>query len=164
MYRGVVTELEEKEGSLFIRLENAEGTDFGYGKILMQTDGDTKTNFREGELKAGDHLEAWFSDRNDGLPPIILTATKLPAVEATVFNGETVRFETRENGEKELELRGLKGEGDIIFRISDETRLYIGESELTPGAWVNVYHQGDLTGSAPPQGRALEIRPYKAKS
>jgi len=156
VYRGVVTDITADGGVITFKLESPPGADYGYSSILVQSGADTAADFPLEDIALGDHLEVSFIDRNDGLLPLILSAAKLPGVADSVYNGVVVSYANHL-----LELEGLTGGDEIIFSISERTRLLIDANEIVPGARLNIYHAGGLTRSDPPMGKALEVRAYR---
>jgi len=158
LYRGTVREISRVDGVLQLRLESHPGTDFGYPSIFMQTDTDTKTDFDLEALVVGDYLQAFYSDRNNGLPPVILSASRLPPADVILFNGELTAHNPGENGSGLLELRALDGDQITAFRYDQTTQFYLDDQALVPGTALNLFHKGVFDPGNPPEGQVLEVR------
>ncbi len=158
-YRGTVTAVSEKNGIYELRLEQVEGTDFGYSSFMMHTGENTRSSFSFADLVLGDYLEVYYGERNDGLPPVIIAANKLPPAVDCVFNGELTALE-HQGTEGRLEMTLLSTGEEIHFQFDDSTQFYLDMEGLKAGDKLNIYHRGTLTKSIPPQGFALEVRPY----
>lgn len=161
LYRGVITALSEENGVYELRLEQVEGADFGYPSFMMQTGEDTRADFSFADLVPGDYLEVFYGERNDGLPPIIIAANQLLPAADCIFNGRLTALEHLED-QGRLEMTALSGEEIVHFHFDDSTQFYLDLDSLAPGDPLNIYHRGTMTRSIPPQGFALEVRPYTA--
>ena len=161
IYRGAVTAVSEKDGVYELRLEQVEGTDFGYPSFIMHTGENTRANFAFTDLALGDYLEVYYGERNDGLPPIIIAANKLPPAADCVFNGELTALE-HQGQEGRLEMTSLSNGEVVHFNFDDTTQFYVDMENLKTGDKLNIYHRGTLTKRVPPEGFALEVRPYTA--
>ncbi len=161
LYRGVVTAISEEKGVYELRLEQVEGADFGYPSFMMHTSEATRSSFSFAELVPGNYLEVYYGERNDGLPPVIIAANKLPPAVDCVFNGELTALE-HQGSQGRLEMTALSNGEEIHFNFDDSTQFYMDMESLKSGDKLNIYHRGTLTKSIPPQGFALEVRPYTA--
>lgn len=159
LYRGTVTEISEENGVWELRLEQAEGTTFGYPAVTMVTDDSTRTSFELSGLEVGDYLEVYYGDRADGEPPVIIAANRLLPAKDCIFNGELTLWE-HEGNAGIMELTPLFGGEPILFHYDDSTNFYLNTAEMKEGDQLNIFHRGTLTRSIPPQGFALEVRPY----
>lgn len=163
MYRGTVTQLED--GTMV--LEAYPGS-FVTKTMDFIIDESTRANFDIETLAVGDHLEVFYGGVNtDGTESVAIAMNRLPAAEMVYYNGTIVDTTETDSGIR-LTMASLDMPEDVsdadrsayytVFNVTDETQLYISESDLVPGTALNIYHKGVMALSLPPQGAPLEIR------
>jgi len=156
-YRGTVKEIVPLSGgAIQMQLESYKGTDFGYPLIFMHTDKETKTDFELSRLVEGDYLQLFYKDRTNGMPPIVLAASRFPDPENIIYNGEVASHTPGR-----LELCCLESGNIVVFRYDNSTHFHLDDYPPRPGTIVNILHRGTLDSSNPPVGFAFEARPYK---
>ena len=163
LYRGTVREISRINGVLQLRLESHPDTDFGYPAIIMQTDGETEADFDLETLVVGDYLQAFYSDRNNGLPPVILSASRLPPADVILYSGLLTAHSPGKDGSGLLELKALDGDQTTAFRYDKTTQFYLDDQALLPGIRLNLLHKGVFDPGNPPQGQALEVRIFAGR-
>jgi len=156
IYRGTVREISPiSDGAVQLQLESYKGTDFGYPLIFMHTNKDTLSDFDIAQLAVGDYLQLFYRDRTNGMPPIVLAASKLPNPERIVYNGKVDSHTTGK-----LKLCCLESGGIVVFNYDDTTHFYLDDYPPRPGTRLNILHRGTFDSSHPPMGFVLEVRPY----
>ena len=80
------------------------------------------------------------------------------------FNGtlKTIMENPDKPGEGRLAMveAGTGQEVHFNYDKNGSTQLYLDFDALQPGDELNIFHRGAYTRSLPPQGFALEVRPY----
>lgn len=160
MYRGTVTGLEEKEDGTVITLSQASGTDFGAKTMMFLIDSVTTgyTDISEGnyiEVFYGRPLQGGF-DYTDMQGAIGIN--NLNTADMVNFNGTIQSIEKDGENITSFAMVDIENNQEVVFRISNDTNMYLTASDLKEGDKLNIYHRGMYTLSLPPQGFALEIR------
>ena len=172
MYRGnVVGLVKQSGGRALLVLEQVEGTNFGSPSLTVRITEDTVMNAELDQLvdeKA--YVEVMYGvsggagkpvEGGDQSPPEAITVKVLTPAQFAVFNGEVVEVLDGGAGSRmSLLMTPIGGGEQVIFHVSDETQVYMAEGDIKPGAKLNLLTSGARTMSLPPQGSALEIRPY----
>lgn len=172
MYRGEVTKLEAEGKNTVMTLRQVQGTNFGSPTLTVRISPDTKQDLSGQELTTGAYVEvfygvAWGPETQQA--PLsqqtheAISVKLLTPAQFAVFNGEVTEVLGQEYGagtRMSLLMKPIGGGEEVVFHISDETQIYMDESDLKPGARLNLFTTGARTMSIPAQGSALEIRPY----
>jgi len=164
MYRGEVSGLAQTGDGLYtMTLTQAEGADFGFESLQAAIDGNTQLSFDAAELAEGDYLEAYYG--GDSQPVTLIAANKLRPAEKCVYNGEFVGLRANNTGDLEgtMVIKEMDTDFTVRFSYGEDTQFYVtgGVEALQPGDKLNIYHQGVMIASEPPQGYALEVRMYE---
>lgn len=169
MYRGTVTAVEEVEeaGSnlLLVTLKSETGTGYTPAVFSVYITADTRLSFEKEKLEPGAYLEAYYGAPPAGEQKIAnaIAVNLLTPAELSVYNGELVDMQKRDDGGVSLLLKPLLGEGmEALFHISEDTSVFLNLDELKKGDKLNIYFSGAATFSIPPQSTALELRRYAA--
>lgn len=91
-----------------------------------------------------------------------ITANLYPTAEMVLFNGrlESITPDPDKDGKGRMLLTELETNQQVVFHYSENTQFYLQVEELAQGDTLNILHRGAMTRSLPPQGSALEVRPY----
>lgn len=176
MYRGEIEAKESKDGHTQLLLRQAEGTDFGYPTLFVNITGDTRIGSGDSsdtatEIEAfneGDYVEVFYGAALDGSAADTvdaITLKKLPPAETCLFNGTIVSITPEEDDdgddqEGSMVIAPLNSGDETVFHYDSSTQFYLNFEELKPGDQLNIYFNGAVALSLPPQAFAIEVRPY----
>lgn len=173
VYRGVMEDLAvDEEGNTVWILQQAEGTDFGIGRIQVVIDENTKIYPETQGVGNGSYLEVLYKGEiplagEDMIPSVRAMEVKnLLQADMVVYNGEIIEIEKdREvTGNGSILLEPLnEGGSQWLFHYGPETEFFTSsgnEEDLKVGLKINIFFDGSSTRSIPPQSTALEIREY----
>lgn len=171
-YRGEVTKLEKQGDNIALTLRQADGTNFGSQTLDVLITPDTRTYYTADQLVVGAYVEIYYGvawgPNQQKLPTLhavqeAISADVLTPAQIVVFNGEVVEvMDGFKDTKMSLLMRTLDGSEEVIFHISEETKIYMNESAIKPGARLNLLSSGARTMSLPGQSAALEIYKYYA--
>ena len=165
IYRGNITAIE-LDGETILTLEQVKGTNFGYPSVSVKLTDKTNLIPAEINLIVGMYVEVQYGAPVDGQPleePVEAISLKmLMSAEALVFNGEVISINPGEKPDTgTLTLRRLESDSDDwIYRYNEETSIYLNLDELKVGDRLNVFTNGLMNPSFPPQATAVELRSY----
>lgn len=168
LYRGTIVALVETEGGKLVTLEQAAGTDFGAPSRTFLIDDATSASFEADRLVQGAYLGVYYGRApGQALGPDeaqrAIGANLYPEAGLVVFNGTIQEIQPAEGVENEgsLVMEELDTGSPVVFHFGGgTTQFYLNEHDLKPGDRLNILHRGAYTRSIPPQGFALEVRPY----
>lgn len=160
MYRGTVTGLEEKEDGTVITLSQASGTDFG-AKTMMFLISSMTTGYTD--ISEGNYIEIFYGRPMQGRFDYTdiqnaIGINNLGMADMVNFNGTIQSIEKDGENITSLTMIDIGNNQEVVFRISNDTNIYLTASDLKEGNKLNIYHRGIYTLSLPPQGFALEVR------
>lgn len=164
LYRGTITAITEEDGQTILRLEQAEGTNFGSAILNVAIDSNTSLSFDKDKLEEGRYLEVFYGVPMDGGIPDPVTAIGINLLldaAQCVYNGVVVEVQPSDDPEAgTLLLYSGTETNTIYFHYNSQTQVYLNISELQPGDKVNIYYSGVVANSSPPQATAYELRRY----
>lgn len=168
IYRGTLQSITEAEDGKILLLQQAQGTDFGAPSASFVLKADTKTSFREEDLKEGAYVEVFYgmapgatldgTQQTDAVAINVYFETAM-----TNFNGilKEVFPDPDKEGAGQLVMEDLANGEEVVFNFdSEHTQFYLTFTDLKPGDKLNIFHRGMYTMSLPPQGSAMEVRLY----
>lgn len=172
-YRGTVTSIDSTlTNEVIYRLTAFPGSGMQEQLLVVPTP-DTRANFDLDTIREGDHLEVFYAPPEGigcGLTCYdVIAANKLLPAEAVYYNGILVEAEDREDGSTDLVMVPLDTPQEdwqnpmmqFVFHTGPETQFRMSTQDLEEGMLLNIYHKGIATRSIPPQGVALEVRPFR---
>ena len=162
LYRGEIT--EAKDGSLVIA--QVPGRIFGPDELTVLVDENTHLETPFTDLAVGDYIEVYYGRSPSGAPPTEVTAiliNKLMPAEAVMLYAKVTDFFLEDGKLKSISIETAKGE-PIVFRVDDNTQIYLTVADLKVGDELSIYHSGILAESYPAQGFALEVAPFAASA
>lgn len=167
MYRGTITAMEETDKGTLVTLKQADGTDFGAATQKFLITQDTQTSFEEEMLVNNAYLEVYYNGGSQEEISSVIAANIYEAAEMVNFNGtlkEVLKNPDRPK-EGQLVMTDMTTNEEILFHYDNNggTQFYLNFEELKPGDQLNIFHKGMFTLSLPPQGIAVEVRPYTAE-
>lgn len=165
LYRGSVTAVETAEEGALLTLEQAPGTNFGAPSMKFLFTSDTRLSFEEEKLAQGAYLEIYYGAGSEKSQPVpAIGANFYPAADMVNFNGalKAIMENPDKPGEGRLAMveAGTGQEVHFNYDKNGGTQFYLDFDALQPGDELNIFHRGAYTRSLPPQGFALEVRPY----
>ena len=173
IYRGIMEDVAvDNEGNTVWILQQAEGTDFGIGRIQVVIDENTNVYPEDQGVGNGAYLEVQYKGEipevgEDSIPTVTAIEVKnLMQADMVVYNGEIIEIEKdgEETGSGSMLLEPLnEGGSQWQFHYGPETKFFTpsgNEGDLKVGLKVNIFFDGSSTRSIPPQSTALEIREY----
>lgn len=153
MYRGTVVSVFQTDSVVYFTLRQEEGTNFGIPELSVEAPASKAAG-----ISAGDYIEVFYGGSPHGQENVqAITVKKLPSASLSNYNGEVLSIDFEK---KTILCQNLKAEGTTLFRYTDNTQKYLDLNSLKEGDKLNIYYNGMLTKSMPPQGNALEIRKY----
>lgn len=166
LYRGTVTAVETTEEGTLLTLEQAPGTDFGSPSRQFLLTEESRLSFKSEQIVPNVYLEVYYTGKNPEEAALILGANFYEAAEMVNFNGtlSSVWESPDRPGQGSLAMveRDTGEEVHFNYDKNGGTQFYLDFDALQPGDELNIFHQGIYTLSLPPQGIALEVRPYAA--
>lgn len=162
MYRGIITEVFESEEVTCVQIAQIKGTNFGSPTLSFNVTNDTKLNFDKSELKEGAYLEVYYTPTKASVlqTESAILVNKLVDAQFSNYNGTVVKI-TPDKDKKatgDILLKDSTSNSETLFHYSDKTSTYLDLTKVKAGDKLNIYHNGALTRSIPPQGNAVVIR------
>ena len=174
LYRGTVTEVSLEQGVGSFTLAQAAGTDYGQEERTFTVDQSARFSYPLERLKAGAYVEVFYGGEQS--PARVIASNYLGEEELVVYNGVLLGVQQGEDGQslvmaplEDLLLCGnstleeLYPLAEIVFHCGEETQFYLSADQLVLGTRLNILHTGVTTRSLPPQGNALEVRPWRGE-
>lgn len=163
-YRGVITDYRtEENGDVILTLQQPDGRDYGHGTLNVIVTEDTRSSV--GEVQVGDFLEVYYGAADTNIMPATTNAIaikKLMPAEAVNYNGfvSDVQFDDETKTSGRILMKGNTNDDYVYFHFNAGTAFYLDVEDLKIGDELNIYHTGIFAMSMPPQGQALEVKPY----
>lgn len=170
LYRGTVTNIQADGDTgvgTVLTLEQAQGTNFGAPSLQFRITQHTQANFQLSGISMGDYLEVYYggSLEDTSQPSDIIAVNGLLPAEMVNFNGvlKSIQPSQDQEGVGQLVMEELETQQEVVFHYDTAqgyTQFYLDMDSLKEGDQLNIYHRGVYTRSLPPQGSAIEVRPY----
>lgn len=172
MYRGTISSVEKDGDDTLFVIKQAEGTDFGNAAITVRFTADTNYKFKLEDATKGKYLEVYYGDGDEtdataGATPEwvdAIAANLYHSADFVLFNGTVKSITKADDNSGSISIVALDDNQEIIYHYSADTQFYLDLDTLKEGDKVNVFSNGMLAESFPPQGTILELRPYAEPS
>ena len=164
MHRGTVTEIKAgASGTTMLTLKRADGTAYIPSTLQIEINADTRLSFPKEDIKKDVYLEVYYSglEGEKSKYAKAIAVNILTPADMSVFNGEVLEIIDNSHFNSTSLLLKPIGKGmETIFHIHDETQIYLDFKNIKKGDKVNIFYNGIMTMSLPPQSSAAELRTY----